>query len=573
MIAALVLVLPSISNELVLDDHVLRMLAVGDPPIEGLRHGRTGLFTFTTGEEPLNRALMDEGALLPWWSDPHHLNSFLRPLSSASHSLDFALLGDAVWAMHVHSFIWFALMLAACARLYRRVYGGEGGGAPTIITLAFCIFALDDAHGVTLSWLANRNAIIAAALAIPAIEAHVRWRDEGRATLAVLAVSLFCAALMAGEAAIGALGYVLAHALFLDRAPLMKRFVALVPYGALLVVWQLAYRELGLGSAGSGAYHDPIGEPLGFALALARNLPILVAAQLGPPIADPAFWGYPPLVGALWACALLTIGVLLWATRGVLSDPRARFWAVGMCLAAVPVSASLPGERLLIMIGIGGSALVAAALQPLLDGTATGLRRSVLWLLAFAHLAVAPLSLPLRAHALPILGRVLDRADASLPAVVPDGERWFILNAPFDMEAGYIQVARASRGTPRPLSLNWLSTASSEITVLRDSASTLTIAPARGFISSPPEQHYRGDWSALTRGSEVHLAGTRVEILSSTEDGRPASARFHFEHPLEHTGYRFFYWREGVYRPWEIPEVGATRRFDAQDFFEVVLTQ
>lgn len=579
---SLLLMLPSVDDRLVLDDHVLSMLSASDGqpvPVEGLAHGRWGLFTFTTGEPALNHALMDEGALLPWWSDPRHLNAFLRPLSTLSHRVDFSALGEQVWLMHVHSLLWFALLLLGCRRLYAGLeadthapaLGATGPGGAPLATLALCLFALDDAHGATVSWLANRNALIAATVGLPAILLHHRYRSAGERRGLWLGPLFFLGGLLGGEAAVGLLGYLAAYALCLDRGSWRARVLPLVPYGLVLIGWQLVYRQLGLGSAGSGAYHDPGREPLAFALALAQNLPILLSAQLGVTLADAAFWGYAPLIAALWAVAIASLALIGWVGASALRDRRARFWAVGMLLSAVPVSASLPGERLLLLVGIGGSGLLAHLLWPLLRGEARGARRLVLGGLAAVHLLLAPLSLPARAYSMPLLGRVLDAAEQSLPAAPPPGEQWFIINAPFDVMASYVQVARASRGEPRPARLRWLATASSALRLRRVGPASLEIRPARGFISSPPEKHYRRDVAALAPGSRVLLTGLTIEVLDATPDQRPAAARFTFDRPLEAGGIRFFYFEDGRYHAWQPPAAGEGAEFPAQDFFAVVL--
>ena len=85
---------PSLVGGLVLDDHVLQLLARADPGSPACTATRSAC-SASRAAGPNNQALMDQGALLPWWSDPHHLNAFFRPLSSLTHVLDFKLWPDA----------------------------------------------------------------------------------------------------------------------------------------------------------------------------------------------------------------------------------------------------------------------------------------------------------------------------------------------------------------------------------------------------------------------------------------------------------------------------------------------
>jgi Na+-driven multidrug efflux pump len=93
-------------------------------------------------------------------------------------------------------------------------------------------------------------------------------------------------------------------------------------------------------------------------------------------------------------------------------DPTARFWATGMALAAVPVAASVPGERLLLGVGVGAAALIAQLLGTFAErGRAA---RAGLVTLAAVHVVLAAALLPVRAHSMAVLGSALDAADASL---------------------------------------------------------------------------------------------------------------------------------------------------------------
>jgi len=336
---------PSLAGGLVLDDHVLALGArPGAAPPAGLHVSPLSLFRFTTGRAEDNRALMDQGVLLPWWSDPHHKNAFFRPLSSLTHVLDFAWL-KAPWLMHVHSVLWWVALVLGVAHIYARIdpAAAQGERSQTMTRaawLAVLLFAIDDAHGMTVAWIANRNALIAATLALPALGAHHRYLTQGFTAGRVLGPLCFALGLLAGETAVAVLGYLLAHAIVLDRAPIARRVVHVLPYVAVLIAWRLAFAQLGLGSAGSGAYHDPLGEPLGYARALALHLPVLLGSQLGAPVADLWFWGAPAmqwmLLGVAGAGAMRVLGLAHALLR---KDPVARLWMVGLVLSSCAVAA------------------------------------------------------------------------------------------------------------------------------------------------------------------------------------------------------------------------------------------
>jgi hypothetical protein len=517
---------------------------------------------------------MDEGVLLPWWSDPQHLNAFFRPLSSLSHVLDFRLWPDSPALMHLHSLGWYALLLLVLAWVYRAL---EPESALTA-GLAFVLFALDDAHGATVGWVANRNALIAATLALPALVLHARAVTKGSPKAALWSVSCFGLGLSAGETAVGVLGYLVAYALCLDPRSWWRRARSLVPFLLVLLLHRALYRGLGLGSFGSSGYHDPLREPVAFVTTLAYNLPVLLSAELFLPLADFAFLGERAAREALLPLSLfgLTLFALV-AYRPLQSDPRARFWAIGLCLSAVPVSASLPGERLLLVLGVGACPLLARVVMRLLSVT----RGPDFWrtaplagMFALVHLVLAPLLLPARAYGMAPLAAAAARYDSALP-VEPAvrGKTVIVVNAPVTIMLSYLQVSRAARGVPRPAHLYVLASSSSALRVTRSGARSLRVSLEQGFMYRPEESHYRADADALAREGSVELVAMRAKLLELTPDGRPKTVEFSFDESLENGRYLLRAYRGGRLVPWQPPPLGRTEQFPPEEFFNLVAAE
>jgi hypothetical protein len=577
---ALLLLLPCLATSFVLDDHVLAVkagpvLRMAALPPEPLR-----LFTFTTGDPTRNALLMDEGALLPWWSEPRHLNAFFRPLSALTHVLDFRLWPGSAALMHLHSVLWFGLLLVVLGHVYRTLENSaeRGGAGALVAAFALLLYAIDDAHGATVGWIANRNALISSLLALPALSAHHRAVTEGRPRwLAPLWLML---GLCAGETAFCVAGYLVAYAVCLDERSATKRLWSLVPFGLLLLAHRGLYHVFGLGSFGSGAYHEPLREPLAFAATLGYNLPVLLAAQLFIPLADVGFWGDTRARAVLWGESVLVLLVLTGFCASLLRrDKLARFWALGMLLAAAPVSASLPGERLLIAVGFGAAPLLA---RLLLDAQILnpevrlphGARRGLISALVVLHLVVAPAALPVRACAFGPIASASARFDAGLPREPSIRDKTVVvLNAPFTILLSYLQIARAQQDVPRPAHLYWLSTAGSQTHVTRTAANELLVDQDLGFLSRPEDTHYRADLSGLRAGTRIDRAGMQVEVVSSLPDGRPGSVRFRFAEPLESMQYDFRIHRDGELVPWQPGPVGETISLPAQEFFQIVLAE
>ena len=182
---AVALAAPSITTGLSADDWLQRMIAGGQHPVAGLPKSRFDLFSFV-GHDRSDTYLQMNAGVLPWWTDPDVKLAFWRPLTALTHLVDWSLWPASPRAMHVHSLLWFALALLAVAVFYRRFFAafGEADGAggralPWAAGLAIVLYALDDAHGPAVGWIANRNAMLAITFALPVMVVHDRWRRDG----------------------------------------------------------------------------------------------------------------------------------------------------------------------------------------------------------------------------------------------------------------------------------------------------------------------------------------------------------------------------------------------------------
>ncbi len=89
----------------------------------------------------------------------------------------------------------------------------------------------------------------------------------------VVGPALLAASLLSAEAGIATCAYLFAHAVFIDRGILRRRFAALVPYIVVLVIWRSLWSYLGYGVENVGAYIDPLGEPLKYIVAVKNRAP------------------------------------------------------------------------------------------------------------------------------------------------------------------------------------------------------------------------------------------------------------------------------------------------------------
>lgn len=567
---------PALTADFTADDHLHRLAARDDTGVDGLRSRPLDLFVFASGDVE-DAARLRHGGVFPWWTDVEVKLAFWRPVTSATHAVDHALWPDDATPQLLHNLLWLALVLAVVWRCYRRFLE-----ARWLAVLALLLYAVDDARGPVVGWIANRNALVALALALPVLLAHDRWRRDGWAPGRWVGPLLLGVALLAGEASLAITAYLGAHALWLDRAPWRARLAALAPYVAVVVVWRVAYQALGYGVAGSGVYVDPGAQPLAFAAAAAERVPLLLLGQLGLPWSDLGSLyalGGPGLLATMVAiaCAIL-VAIGLTTTHLLHHNPTTRFFATGMVLAAIPIASTFPADRLLGFVGLGGMGLVAQLIGAAVrDRALLGdgrLRRAaavtVVAALALVNLVLAPPLLVARSRSMVTIGRVLDRADAGIPRDPSIAHRTVIVaNAPSDAFGGYLPLMRASRGQPRPAHLYWLSTGTSAVTLERVADRTLRVAPDGGFLRYEVDRMLRTPARPFHPGERIPLAGLTIEI-ETVAAGRPLTALAHFDRPLDDPSYLWVRWLGKSYAPWTPPALGARDTLPRVDMLKLL---
>jgi len=330
--------------------------------------------------------------------------------------------------------------------------------------------------------------------------------------------------------------------------------------------------EIGPGSL-LQSYIDPLTDTGRFLTAAAGRFPILLLGQWSPIPADLAIMLRPPISTALWWFAAVFLGVLLLAMAPLLRrDQRARFWAMGMLLAAIPVSATIPLDRLLTFVGIGAAGLIAqfwGFVFTALDAPTYPLWRVpanvVAWFLVAVHAVFAPIALPLRA-ANPLGPAWVEQrfyVRTALGSSLED-RTVVIVNAPSPVNASYLILRRELGGQSVPRHTRVLAPAIPSVTIRRLDERTLAIRPQGGYLRWFLDQVFRSERRRFALGEQVRLTGMTVTISSLTADGRPAEATFRFDVPLESPSLLWLCFRGDGFERFTPPAVGqeAEIRFD-----------
>ncbi|MEB2311379.1 MAG: hypothetical protein OZ921_11575 [Sorangiineae bacterium] len=496
--------------------------------------------------------------LTPWVTSEAFSVSFFRPLASLTHRLEFSLYPNRPALMHLQNVLWYGLTILAAGLLYRRLLARAW-----VAGLATLLYAVDDAHGHPVGWISNRNALIGASLSLLAIAAHDRWRRDGWRAGAWLAPSALGLGLLGSELALGAVGYLVAHAVFIDRASRPRRLAASLPWLVVVAAWALGYHALGHGVSGSGLYLDPLHAPGDFVTAGAARVVVLLASAFGGPPADLySETTSLSLVAIASLAVLIVIVVAMAATLG--RDRVARFWALGTALSALPVIAAFPEDRLLLLTGAGALALVArfseVAFSASSDG-ASGARRAaraVAGLLLVVHLVAAPLLLPFRSLTMARYEARLARARESAYALAPTQRNTLVvLDAPDFYFATMMLLTRISSGhSPAPTLIVTGTLAPVSVTGVTDD--TLDVRVAGSFLAEPFNRIYRDASHPMRVGETTNAPAALITVTEIDHAGRPVAARFHFNWPVSGGRLVFARWRAGQYERVAPPAPGQT---------------
>lgn len=553
-----VLTAPSLFSGLQTEDHVFRAVALAHP----LSLSHLNLWGPALPPTPAARlhdyfSQRDLG-MLPWITDKSFQVSFWRPLGSLTHQLDFHLWPDSPVLMHAQNLLWYALLVAAVALLFRRF------ASPSWVAgLAAVVFAVDDAHGQAVGWIANRSALVAALLAVLALYFQDRHRRDGYSPGAVLAALCLGAGLCASELALCGVGYLLAHALVVDRDKPLRRLRAALPWMIAVALWAILYRALGHGVQGSGLYVDPLGEPAAFLAAAPARLLVLLLAQFGAPPSD--VWNSLPYGTPAWGVvpALLVLGLIAWLLGPWLRrDRTARFWALGLVFSLVPVCGTFPEDRLLLLGSVGGSALIARVVA-LLAGEPLEAARRGTRVLAGAWLAlslvVAPLLLPLRSLTMWRYQKRLETArESAFSLVRPPARQLVLLDAPDYYFSTMMLLTRMATPDPIPTHTLCLAGTLHGVHIRRVDPNALEVRPVGGFLSRPFDRLYRGRTAPMHKGQAFYAGGAFITITEVDEHGAPRAALFRFDWSVDNPHLVFAGWKSGRYVRVRLPRVGRS---------------
>jgi hypothetical protein len=520
------------------------------------------VYCFAPGDPAAMKPLVETGPL-PWFTSLDLKVRFLRPLSSATMRLDRLLFGKAVWAYHVHSILWYLVLLIVLALILNSVIPGMLG------VLVLLLFAVDETHWFPTMWWSHRNSMVAAAFGFAGLLAYVRWRRDGWKPGLPLSIAGCALGLLGGEVALAVFGYLFAYEIAGQSGPLRKRMTMILYAMTLAVVYVAAYSYFGYGVHGTGCYFSPVAEPIDFLSHAPLRFLNLAANQFttlpaGIPAVIPAVAVYFAGVGVI---ALVGVAFALRAAwRYLNEDERAgvRWLALGGLLSVAPFLAPFSSGRLLLVPSLGGAAVIGAIIVGFWRWRAVRGRnlRSVTiagWAFIGLHLVVAAIIWIVAPFGFQFFNSRAEQGalTAEIGQAVTDQEI-MLLNVPDPLISFYGCAIREQSGLPRPAAWRPLTMAPFDHVFTRTGPNSFDLSVVNGeMFTTLQEEISRNPKSILAAGTELDFDAFDVRVVETGKTG-PTKVAFTFPANLDDPRYLWLTWQDGRLRPMRVPQIGQS---------------
>jgi hypothetical protein len=556
-----------------MDDYGFRLKMLGMESIES--HEADGFlktFHMFSGDPSVNNYLRDLGRI-PWWASSDIRLSYFRPLSAFSMWLDYQLWPNLPSLMHLHSLLLYGGLIILIAFFYRRIMG-----LSVMAGLAALFYAVDFSHATPVSWLANRNALLAIFFGVLCLIFYDRWRRDGKVLYGVLYPLSLTFALLSQEMALSIVAYLAAYVLFLDNEKWGKRIVPLWPCGLIVVLYVTVYRIFGFGANGSGFYIDPLGSPSLFLKEFMSRAPLLLMGQWSHLSADNVGITVSPQTAIIFAYILIIV-LLFFLFPMLRKDNTARFFFMGMLLSLVPIAGVNAGNRNLLFVGIGAMGLMAQFIVRFRQKDMM-LPLSRLWRIHAAvfifymiivRLAISPLLTPLNSYGIRLVGDTYTYAARNIPVGEEVGSQDIVIvNPPDSLSYGFIRVIRLLDGMPLPASIKVLSTGA-KVEVYRLDEKSLRVQTPGGLLKGMFGQFFRSLDNEPISANQQFAVSRMTALVTQVGENGPEEVIYSFPVPLEDPSLKWLQWKDRSYKPFIPPAVGQSVTLPPFDMRDLVL--
>jgi hypothetical protein len=595
---------PAMYAGLYTDDYAHHIMLEGSGP--GTR-APWNLYTLLSGDKTEIQALKDFGTL-GWWCHPEARLAMFRPLSSLSIAFDHYILGYNTYSYHIHSIIWWVVMVLCLAVFLRSLL------PMTIAAIAVLLFALEEGNGMLFLWTANRCALMSMAAALLCIWLYIKWRNPQTGTVRgadqptapspnhfrYLISSLVCLfiALLAGEWTYPLFGYLIAFELFRTEEPLKRRMRALLPVLALGVVFAISTRLFGFGSQYSGIYISPIDDFSKFLYQGCLRLFVLIAELI---LGIPADWWHlgspwrgfflslaifsPPVWRMLpsWEFWHVTFGMIaagiaaflfIWTLKRADSPNKAliKWLTTGSLLALLPMVAPFIASRSVLPAYIGVSAVMSVMFGQSIKTLVRAIREKSPSATAvpgaiIIYILVCQIWLPAsRTHREVFASAVTNTTVTRwvLEAEVDDktiaGKDVIVIAGVEGASTMFAPFVRSFYGRPMPRSWRVLSGAphAHDLTRIADNVLELQVLGG-SMMDSDYERTCRADSAKFSVNETTRIKGLTV-VVKAVREGKPIRVQYTFPKSVDDPSYVFLESKAKSLNRIKLPQIGERVR-------------
>lgn len=543
MAVALLLLLPGIKAGLMADDywHAVWVQNTENNPVQQSPASPFGLFAFIDNSSDVRDQLISKGAL-PWWAASDLKVRFWRPVAELTH-LDYRWFSDSPAMLHVHSLLWYAVLLWLMATYYRRILGND-----RVALLALLLLVAEPFHAVSVSWLANRNIIISAVFALACLIWHFDYRQTGARWRQYASLASLLLALLSAESGISAVAFLLAAALFLDRRS--GALASVVPHIVLVVLWFVVYKLLGYGAAGSGQmYVDPLSDPRTYVIQFFERIPLAVMLQVTV---------LPKLFPETFTNGVLMAGGLVLLSAFLLVLYRSRHPILLFCLLAlvgslVPLASALLHERNFTFVSLAIAPVLALLLDYCWRNGVAGsawLSKSLFVALVAVRVVLTAALVPLACWYMLYINGGINKTALSLVDEVVHDQHMISVGMPI-MHSTFFYPIRLFNDRAVPLSHLNLVSDQSDVLIMRESEQQWLLSSDNGLLAGE-DLFLRDPLKApFVAGQMYQVNGISIRILEVNEQGNPLQLQLTL--PVQNTGhYPMFYWQKNTLQTLDI---------------------
>jgi hypothetical protein len=454
-------------------------------------------------------------------------------LSSLSMYVDFHLGGDAPLFSHLHTALWFVVLLLGAARLFSGMLEN-----PRHRTWAFILFALGAYHTFLVGLIATRHALMGGTFAVWASAMYISWHRTRKRRHFVLTMVLFFLGLLSGETALSFAGFALSYDLFFAKGDMRQRLSVFFPVGFAAAAYLVFYKTMGFGPRGSGMYLNPLADPLGYLLtAPGKVLAMIGAFALGIPahlrMAE-GFEAVPLGAGAMGLLLTAPLVLLAWKHLSK-TEQRLVQWSLVMgLLTMAPGLSGITSGRAFSLSGIAFSLIMAVTLSAIRFGDLSKRKKWIAWplalVVAFGLLFMAPLSRLGQSLTMINWGsKMTTKLAEQTPLPCKDGAAVYVINGDF-LTAYYAPFLVAKRSNQFQGDWHELVSTTSDITMRRDGEDRIFISHEGDSLLGPMSFALFADpKTAIPEGSMLKKDGLTVTVEQRSDKG-PTNLSFHIPH-------------------------------------------